>query len=77
MWIRWIRLRDTDDFFFFIKIRDADPAYFSSLTFEMLTKTNFLFFLFMMVHLHCFSKTKKSKRSHKAVGNRVFLTILA
>jgi hypothetical protein len=30
-----------------------------------------------MVHFHHFSKIKKSKRSHKAVGRKVFLTFFA
>jgi hypothetical protein len=32
---------------------------------------------FLKVHLHPFSKIKKSIKSHKTVGIKVFLTILA
>ncbi len=50
---------------------------FSSLTFKMPTKNNFFAYYFLKVHLHHFFKDKKSKRSRKAVGIKVFLTIFA
>jgi hypothetical protein len=54
---------------------------FSSLTFKTPTK-NYFFkgfsaYYFLKVHLHNFSKLKKSKRSPKTLGIKVFLTIFA
>jgi hypothetical protein len=59
---------------------DPDPA-FSSLTFKRQKKINlkkkfFCFFLFEGTFTSFF-KDKKSKRSHKTVGIKVFLTIFA
>ncbi len=55
---------------------------FSSLTFKTPTKNwffkrSFSAYYFLKVHLHLFSKIKKSKRSPKTVGITVFLTIFA
>jgi hypothetical protein len=40
-------------------------------------KKSFSAYYFLKVHLHYFSKIKSPKRSHKTVGNKVFLTIFA
>jgi hypothetical protein len=58
---------------------DPDPAIFDidlQDAKKKLIKKIFSAYYFLNVHLHHFSK-KKSKRSHKAVGIKVFLDIFA
>ncbi len=59
---------------------DPDPVIFVIDLPKMPTKTNFLkcfcAYYFLKVLVHHF-KDKKSKRSHKAVGIKVFLTFFA
>jgi hypothetical protein len=59
---------------------DSDPAIFV-LDLQDANKKRFSAYYFLKVHLltvgTLFFKDKKSKRSHKAVGIKVFLTIFA
>jgi hypothetical protein len=61
---------DADPSIFIIDLQDANKKliYF---------KEVFLHISFLTVLLHHFSKIKKSKRSHKIVKIKVFLTIFA
>ncbi len=74
----WIRIRGSmpltngsgfGSSYFFIDLQDAN---------KKLILKSFSAYYFLKVHLHHFSKRKKSKRSHKTVENKVFvfLTIL-
>ncbi len=59
---------------------DPDPAIFSSFTFKMLTKYYFFKVFCLLLFEGTFKsvfKDKKSTRSHKAVGIKVFLIIFA
>jgi hypothetical protein len=59
---------------------DPDPAIFVNDLPKMPTKTNkkksFFAYYFLKVHVHHFPR-QKAKRSHKAVGIKVFLTFFA
>jgi hypothetical protein len=59
---------------------NADPAIFTidlQDANKKLIKKKFSAYYFLKVHLCHFSKTKKSKRSHKTVEIKAFLTIFA
>ncbi len=59
---------------------DPGPAIISSLTFKMLKKLIFFKVFCLLLFEGTFTsvfKDKKSKRSHKAIGIKVFLTIFA
>jgi hypothetical protein len=56
---------------------DPDPAVFVIDFQGANKKQSFSAYFFLKVHLHHFSRIKKSKRSHKAVGVKGFLIIFA
>jgi hypothetical protein len=58
---------DADPAIFVIDLQDANKKKF---------KKSFSAYYFLKVQLHHFSKIKKSKRSHKAVGIKAFLLFL-
>jgi hypothetical protein len=59
---------DPDPAIFVLDLQDANKKYFCAKVFCL---------LLFEVHLHNFSKIKKSKRSHKTVRTKVLLTIFA
>ncbi len=64
----WIRLRLQILLFSFLIFKKPTKNYFF---------LSFSAYYFLKVHLHHFSEIKSNKKSHKAVGIKVFLTIFA
>jgi hypothetical protein len=56
---------------------DPDPAIFATTPTKTKLKKKFFCLILFEAPFRAFSKNKKSKRSHKTVGIKVFLTIFA
>ncbi len=68
-WIHFSDCPGQDPAIFVIELQDANKK-----TYKL--KKNFMLFTFWR-YMYSIFKNKKSKRSHKAVENKVFLTIFA